>query len=188
MQNRDWLKDVYQYIDEHFRNEHLPRIIDLVKQPSVCGTGEGIEECSDMVARMLEDLGCTDVHKEYYVYSPVVSGKLKADVPNAPRIIMYGMYDVQPPEPLEEWTVPPYGGTIKDVPPYGECVVSRGITNSKGVLVTFLNTVASIRSVLGYNPFELWFVVEGEEENLKITTPVDLILAEAILQAREEGR
>lgn len=164
MQNRDWLKDVYQYIDEHFRNEHLPRIIDLVKQPSVCGTGEGIEECSDMVARMLEDLGCTDVHKEYYVYSPVVSGKLKADVPNAPRIIMYGMYDVQPPEPLEEWTVPPYGGTIKDVPPYGECVVSRGITNSKGVLVTFLNTVASIRSVLGYNPFELWFVVEGEEE------------------------
>lgn len=164
IRNDNWLNDVYAYIDEHFRTQHLPKIIDLVKQPSVCGTGEGIEECSDMVMQMLRDLGCEDVHKEYFVYSPVVTGKLNADVPDAPSIIMYGMYDVQPPEPIEEWTVPPYAGTIKDYPPYGECVVSRGIANSKGVLVTFLNTVASIRKVLGYMPINILFVVEGEEE------------------------
>ena len=163
-EKKRWLDKVYQYIDDHFRKDHLPRILELVRQPSVCGTGEGIEECSNMVMKMLEDLGCTDVHKEYYVYSPVVTGYLAADVPDAPKIIMYGMYDVQPPEPIEEWTVPPYGGTIKDYPPYGECVVSRGITNSKGVLVTFLNVVAAIREVLGYNPVNIKFVVEGEEE------------------------
>ena len=50
---------------------------------------------SDMVME-LTGIGCVDVHKEYYVHSPVVVGKLNADVKNAPSMIMYGMYDVQP--------------------------------------------------------------------------------------------
>jgi acetylornithine deacetylase/succinyl-diaminopimelate desuccinylase-like protein len=161
---KNWLKDAYAHIDKNFPDIHLPRIVSLVQQPSICGTGEGIEECSDMVMELLTGIGCVDVHKEYYVHSPVVVGKLNADVKNAPSMIMYGMYDVQPPEPLEEWTVPPYGGTIKEYSPYGECVVSRGIKNSKGPLVCFINAVDSIKKTLGYMPVNVLFVVEGEEE------------------------
>lgn len=161
---QDWLQEVYSCIDKDFEKEHLTRIIDLVRQPSIAGTGEGIEECAKKVMDLLNWLGCEDVHLERYVKSPIVVGRLKADVPDAPTLCMYGMYDVQPVEPIEEWTVPPYEGAIKQVPPYGECVVARGIANSKGLLVTYLNAVDAIRKVRGYMPYNILFFVEGEEE------------------------
>ena len=160
----NWLEKVYERINEKFEAEHLPKILSLVRQPSIAGTGEGIEKCANMVLDMLNDIGCVDGHLEHYVHSPVVSAKLMSEKPGAPTLVVYGMYDVQPPEPLEEWKVPPYDGAIIDFPPYGECVVSRGIANSKGPLVCFFNTVKTIKEELGYFPLNLWFVIEGEEE------------------------
>lgn len=160
----NWLEKVYGIIEERFQKEHLPNILKLVRQPSIAGTGEGIEECANMVLKMLEEIGCVEGHLEHYVHSPVVSAKLYSERPNAPTLVIYGMYDVQPPEPLEEWRVPPYEGAILDVEPYGECVVARGIANSKGPLVCFINTVKVIKEALGYFPLNLWFVIEGEEE------------------------
>lgn len=160
----NWLEKVYERINEKFEAEHLTKILSLVRQPSIAGTGEGIEKCANMVLDMLNDIGCVDGHLEHYVHSPVVSAKLMSEKPGAPTLVVYGMYDVQPPEPLEEWKVPPYDGAIIDFPPYGECVVSRGIANSKGPLVCFFNTVKTIKEELGYFPLNLWFVIEGEEE------------------------
>lgn len=160
----NWLPRVYEYINAHFDAEHLPRMLELVRIPSIAGTGEGIEECAAKVMEMLTWLGCEDVHLERYVKSPIVVGRLKADVEDAPTLCMYGMYDVQPPEPLEEWSVPPYEGAIRDVPGFGPSVVARGIANSKGLLVAYLNAVDSIRRTLGYMPFNILFFVEGEEE------------------------
>nr|WP_241426746.1 M20/M25/M40 family metallo-hydrolase [Dysosmobacter acutus] len=74
------------------------------------------------------------------------------------------MYDVQPPEPYDEWIVSPYEGARIDFEDYGECIVARGIMNSKGPLVCFINAVDSIRKTLGYMPVNVLFVVEGEEE------------------------
>lgn len=161
---QDWLQQVYDHINKEFESVHLPRVTNLVRQPSIAGTGEGIAECAQKVMDLLAEIGCENIHLEHYVHSPVVEGTLKADVPNAPAIIMYGMYDVQPPEPLEEWTVEPFAGTIKEYPPYGECMVARGVANSKAPLVCFINAVDSIRKVLGYMPLTIRFVVEGEEE------------------------
>jgi acetylornithine deacetylase/succinyl-diaminopimelate desuccinylase-like protein len=160
----NWLQAVYDRIEEHFYNEHLPGTLELVRQPSIAGTGEGIAECAGMVAAILEDLGCRDVHLEHYVHSPIVSGKLMSSNPDAPTLVMYGMYDVQPPEPLDEWRVPPFAGVIEEVPGIGECVVSRGIANSKGPLMCFIHAVKEIKHVLGDLPLNIWFIVEGEEE------------------------
>ena len=164
MEKADWLEEVYSHINAAFESEHLPKILDLVRQPSVAGTGEGIDECAEKVMELLRSVGCVDVHLEQYVKSPVVVGRLNADVENAPGILMYGMYDVQPPEPYDEWIVPPYEGARIDFENYGECIVARGIMNSKGPLVCFLNAVDSIRKTLGYMPVNVLFVVEGEEE------------------------
>lgn len=164
MEKADWLEEVYSHINAAFESEHLPKILDLVRQPSVAGTGEGIAECAEKVMELLRSVGCVDVHLEQYVKSPVVVGRLNADVENAPGILMYGMYDVQPPEPYDEWIVPPYEGARIDFENYGECIVARGIMNSKGPLVCFLNAVDSIRKTLGYMPVNVLFVVEGEEE------------------------
>lgn len=164
MNTEYWLEQVYAYIDHQFDPEHIERIIDLVRQPSVAGTGEGILACAEKVMRLLKRIGCRDVHLEHYVKSPIVVGYLDSDVENAPSIVMYGMYDVQPPEPYDEWIVPPYDGARMDFENYGECVVARGITNSKGPLVCFINAVESINAAIGYNPVNILFVVEGEEE------------------------
>ena len=145
----NWLPQIYEEIEKRFSDEHLPKVLSLVRQPSIAGTGEGIEECAQMVLDMLNDLGCEEGHLEHYVYSPVVSAKLRSEKADAPTLVIYGMYDVQPPEPLEEWRVPPYDGAIIDVEPYGECVVARGIANSKGPLVCFFNTVKVIKETLG---------------------------------------
>ncbi|MBU5625510.1 M20/M25/M40 family metallo-hydrolase [Oscillibacter sp. MSJ-2] len=164
MEKADWLEEVYSHINAAFESEHLPKILDLVRQPSVAGTGEGIDECAEKVMELLRSVGCVDVHLERYVKSPVVVGRLNADVENAPGILMYGMYDVQPPEPYDEWIVSPYEGARIDFEDYGECIVARGIMNSKGPLVCFINAVDSIRKTLGYMPVNVLFVVEGEEE------------------------
>lgn len=164
METMDWLERVYAHIGDHFESEHLPRILELVRQPSVAGTGEGIAECAEKVMEILRSIGCVDVHLEHYVKSPVVMGRLQADVPDAPSILMYGMYDVQPPEPYDEWIVPPYEGARTEFEDYGDCIVARGIVNSKGPLVCFINAVESIQKVLGYMPVNVIFAVEGEEE------------------------
>lgn len=164
MEKADWLEKVYALIEEEFESEHLPRILDLVRQPSVAGTGEGIAQCAEQVMELLRGLGCVDVHLENYVKSPVVVGRLNADVPDAPGILMYGMYDVQPPEPYDEWIVPPYEGARMEFESYGECIVARGIMNSKGPLVCFINAVEAIRKTIGHMPVNILFVVEGEEE------------------------
>lgn len=169
MKGKEWLEDVYKDISSHYQkpndeNEHILRILKLVRQPSIAATEEGIEECAGLVMELLTEIGCYDVHMERYVKSPIVMGRLKADAEDAPTIFMYGMYDCQPPEPLEEWTVPPFEGVIKDFPPYGESMIARGVANSKAPLVCFLNSVDSIKKTLGYLPVNINFVVEGEEE------------------------
>ncbi len=164
MHNSNWLQDVYAEIDRVFEEEHLPCMLELCRYKSIAATGEGIEETAKKVMELLSMIGCRDIHLERYVLSPIVVGYLDADIKDAPTIVMYGMYDVQPPDPVEEWTVPPFGGVIKEMPPYGRCAVVRGIANSKGLLVSFINTVQTIKKVLGFLPVNIMFVVEGEEE------------------------
>ncbi len=164
MESENWLQETYRHIDKNFRETHLPLVKELVRQPSIAGTGEGIEECATKVMDILGRLGCVNIHLERFVHSPVVIGDLISPLPDAPKVLMYGMYDVQPPDPIEAWTVPPFEGVIKDLAPYGECMVARGVANSKGPLICFINAVDSIRRVLGYDPVSIRFIVEGEEE------------------------
>jgi acetylornithine deacetylase/succinyl-diaminopimelate desuccinylase-like protein len=73
------------------------------------------------------------------------------------------MYDVQPVSG-ETWIAPPFGGEIVDLEGFGDCIVSRGIMNSKGPLAGTLSSLESIRRAYGELPVNVKFVVEGEEE------------------------
>src|SRR5574341_1877823 len=160
------LHGVYEHVEASFDGDYLPLILDLVRVRSVAAEHVGIEECAELVRALIQRLGSSDVRLvRYGTGSPIVVGTVPADSPTTTTIIMYGMYDVQPPDPLEEWTVPPYKGAIKDVPPYGPCVVARGVTNSKGPLVCFIAAIDAIkRTRPGGLPVNVLFVVEGEEE------------------------
>lgn len=146
-------------IDGDF-DEHLERVRRFVRQPSISGTGEGIPEMAEMVASEIRALG-GNARVVPTAGHPVVHGEIHAGAPRT--LLFYGMYDVQP-VAGEEWIVPPFAGEITDFQEHGKCVVSRGISNQKGPLATFLNTLHAFRDAGVTLPVNVKFVVEGEEE------------------------
>ena len=128
--------------------------------PSVSGTGEGIQDVADRVRGLIEEAGGAAelVKTEGH---PVVLGDLPGP-PGAPRLVRYGMYDVQPAEE-PDWSVPPFGAEIVDLPRIGPSVVCRGVANSKGSLAAFFCALDVLRDTGGV-PTGIAFMVEGEEE------------------------
>ena len=129
----------------------------LVRQPSVAATGEGIAECAALVRRAFEDAGAqVTVHARAGAAPAVV-----AEFPGAGdrTLLYYNHYDVQPPDPLDEWTSPPFDPTVRD----GK-LFARGVADNKGDLTTRLAAVRVLQQVHGRLPCRVKFFVEGEEE------------------------
>jgi len=151
---------VYEHIDRHY-SEHLSRLQELVKQPSISAEDRGVRECAMLVKSYLEDLGCQDSQLVETSGHPVVYGYYDAGADKT--IIVYFMYDTQPVDD-PGWTVPPLEGRVVNLPPFGDCLVGRGAINTKGELRAFLNSCESIKAVGAEIPVNLMFVAEGEEE------------------------
>jgi succinyl-diaminopimelate desuccinylase len=81
------------------------------------------------------------------------------EVANAPVVLVYGHYDVQPPDPLELWKSPPFEPEIRDGNVY-----ARGATDDKGQFLTHIFAVESLLKSGEKLPFQIKFIVEGEEE------------------------
>ena len=81
----------------------------------------------------------------------------------APRILFYGHYDVQPPDPLELWTSPPFDPQIVEGP-HGARVVARGAVDDKGQLMMFVEALRAWKEVGGGIPAPVTMLLEGEEE------------------------
>ena len=151
--------EISTYIDDHF-DRHLELAADFVRQPSISAEGTGITEMAGLVADTIRGLGGTaSVHPT--PGSPIVLGTIDAGAQKT--LLIYGMYDVQP-VAGEEWIAPPFGGKKVVLPEFGECIVSRGIMNSKGPLAGTFSVLESLQKTLGRLPVNVKFVVEGEEE------------------------
>jgi acetylornithine deacetylase/succinyl-diaminopimelate desuccinylase-like protein len=151
------LGDVSARIDSDFDN-HLERIRDYLRLPSVSGTGEGMEAAAEATADMIERAGgraevvATSGH-------PAVLGSIDG---SGPTLLRYGMYDVQPAEE-PDWTSPPFAAEIRELPDVGPAIVARGSANSKGCLSSFLLAIESYKKV-GDLPASIRFIIDGEEE------------------------
>lgn len=141
-------------------NHYLERIRGFCRLPSVSGTGQGILETSSVVAEMIRDAGGTAELVETPGH-PVVLGDIPGP-PGAPRMLRYGMYDVQPAEE-PDWSAPPFGAEILELDGVGPAVVCRGVANSKGSLAAFFCALDALRDSGGV-PISIGLVVEGEEE------------------------
>ncbi|MGH2375093.1 MAG: M20/M25/M40 family metallo-hydrolase, partial [bacterium] len=147
------------HLEAHF-DEHLERVRTYVRQPSISGEGQGMEEMARLVRDSIRDVGGTAEIVATPGW-PVVYGALDADRPKT--LLLYGMYDVQP-VGGEEWMAPPFEGQVVDLPEFGPSMVARGVYNTKGPLAGLFNVLDSIRAVEGRPPVNIKFVVEGEEE------------------------
>jgi len=106
------------------------------------------------VAAELRRIGCREVELLASDTHPVVWG-VGPDVPGAPTLLIYGHYDVQPPDPLEEWLSPPFEPTVRD----GK-LFARGAADDKGQVFCLLKAIEE----LGAPPVNFRFLIEGEEE------------------------
>ena len=99
------------------------------------------------VATMVEGQG----HPVVWAESPTVPGK--------PTLLIYGHYDVQPPDPLDEWTSAPFSPTVRDGKLY-----ARGAADDKGQVFCLLKAYEAVLDSSGRPPLNVHFILEGEEE------------------------
>lgn len=153
------MQQIQQYLHDHReRFEELLR--DLLRIPSVSAdprSRAAIDQAAEWLRAHLADLGleaeciATDSHPIVFAQSAPVDG--------APTILIYGHYDVQPPEPLDQWVSPPFEPTVRDGNLY-----ARGATDDKGQLLTHVHSVEAWLRTVGSLPVQLKFLIEGEEE------------------------
>lgn len=154
------MPDLLRYLGEH-RERHVQELEEFLRIPSVSAKSEHrpdmLRAADWLVARML-DAGLEKAEKIETAGHPVVVGEWRG-APGAPTILVYGHYDVQPPEPLDEWTSPPFEPTRRDGNLY-----ARGSVDDKGQLYLHLKAVEAHIATHGGLPVNVVFLIEGEEE------------------------
>ena len=146
---------VDRHIEQHL-DESLAELRALVAQPSVAAQNLGMEACAKQVAALLERRGFK-VELAPTGGPPVVLAERAGRSDRT--MLIYNHYDVQPPEPLELWTSPPFEPALRDGKLYG-----RGVSDDKGHLVSRLLAIDALLATQGELPCRIKFIVEGEEE------------------------
>lgn len=148
---------VHRYINDR-RDESLEILKTLIRQPSISAQDKGVKECARLLAGIMHTFGIPSEVIETPT-QPVVYGEVLKD-PGAYTLLLYGHYDVQPPEPLDLWHSPPFEPTVRDGRLYG-----RGTGDNKGQLITHVLAARAWMKTAGGPPINLKFIFEGEEES-----------------------
>lgn len=143
------------------QNRFLEELKTFVSIPSVSTDPRRVNEmrqAAGWLASQLRDLGMQNVNIFPTPGHPVVFGESIQAGDQAPTVLVYGHYDVQPPEPLELWESPPFEPTIRDSNLY-----ARGASDMKGQVIASLKAIESVVRT-GSLPINLKILIEGEEE------------------------
>src|SRR6266516_8178843 len=149
------IEPLLTWIEAH-RDAVLADLQRFCRQPSISAQGQGMREMAQLGAESLRELGAETSLVPTQGF-PVVVGRLAGD--STRRLAIYDHYDVQPPEPLEAWSMPPFEAAIRD-----GCLYARGVADNKGNLVARLWAVRAWREVHGRLPCGVTFLIEGEDE------------------------
>jgi len=150
-----------------YARDHGARMLDelfaLLRIPSVSAQpdkhGKDIERAAAFLATRLEEAGLQNVAIMPTKGNPVVYADWLHAGPDAPTVLVYGHYDVQPAEPFELWDTAPFEPTVKD----GK-IFARGATDDKGQMYTHIKAAEAFLQGEGGLPVNLKIVIEGEEE------------------------
>ena len=92
------------------------------------------------------------------------TGKARQGERQAPRVLFYGHYDVQPVDPLDLWQTPPFEPRIETLDGGRKIIVARGACDDKGQAMTFVEACRAFKAVTGKLPLDITMLIEGEEE------------------------
>ncbi len=148
-----------------FVQSNQPRFLDELKNflriPSISTLPEhaaDVQRAAQFVADGLKTAGLENVEIIPTKRHPLVYADW-LHAPGKPTVLCYGHYDVQPADPLELWTSPPFEPSVRD-----GSIYARGSADDKGQMYMHIKAVETLRAVNGTLPVNLKFLIEGEEE------------------------
>ena len=151
-------------MDDSFVTREQPRFLrelnEFLAIPSISTLPANAVDCrraAEWVREHLAALGCTATLLEGDGH-PIVWGESPM-VPDAPTLLIYGHYDVQPTDPVDEWVSPPFEPTIRDGKLY-----ARGAADDKGQVYCLLKAYEATLDAAKRPPLNVHFLIEGEEE------------------------
>ncbi len=159
------MKTIQDYIKEH-KDHFLNELLELLKIPSISADSaykNDVLKTAEAVKISLEKAGCDVVEICKTDGHPIVYGE-KIINPNLPTVLVYGHYDVQPADPIELWTSPPFEPVIKktDLHPEG-AIFARGACDDKGQMYMHVKALEFMTKT-NQLPCNVKFMIEGEEE------------------------
>lgn len=154
------MEQVLAHIESQ-RDAHLAALKEFVAIPSVStdpARAADVRRCAEWVCARLEGAGFPVVEVVPTGGHPVVYAEWTG-APGGPTVLFYGHYDVQPEDPVDEWTSPPFEATVRDGKIWG-----RGTTDDKGQVLAHMAAWEAWLTVAGRLPCNVKVLLEGEEE------------------------
>ncbi|PIB38687.1 dipeptidase [Maribacter sp. 4G9] len=159
------MKNVKEYIANH-KDRFLTELIELLKIPSISADSafsQDVLDTADAVKLALENAGCDIVEIHETNGYPIVYGEKIIDK-NLPTVLVYGHYDVQPPDPMDLWNSPPFEPVIKKTELHPEgAIFARGACDDKGQMYMHVKAL-EVMVKTDQLPCNVKFMIEGEEE------------------------
>lgn len=180
------LDKVLDHIDANL-DASLERLFAFLRIASISTDPAHAQDCrraAEHVKAELDGLGfAADVHAT--PGHPIVLGHQQGE--GKPSVLFYGHYDVQPVDPLDLWTNPPFEPRIETLADGSKVIRARGAADDKGQILTFLEAVRAWKAVTGDLPVNVSVLIEGEEEVGSVNLPafvdanLDRLRADAVL-------
>ncbi len=173
------------YLNDH-QSQYLEELTEFLRIPSISSLpehAEDIRKAADWVVARLKRAGIDNIQILETGGHPVVFGE-KIKSPDKPTVMIYGHFDVQPVDPLDLWTTPPFEPRVEDGRIY-----ARGAADDKGNMLIPILAAEAVLKTQGELPVNLKFFFEGQEEigspQLGETIPKykDLLACDLILSA-----
>ena len=151
-------RDVAEVIDRNFE-AYRRDLFELLAQPSVSSTGEGMAECADRLTGLIAQRGfdeCEQIETSRY---PLLYAERTVDE-SRPTVLFYGHYDVQPPGDEDLWDSPAFEPTVRE-----DSIYARGSGDNKGQLLTHVFALDALDAAGADASANVKLLIEGGEEN-----------------------
>jgi acetylornithine deacetylase/succinyl-diaminopimelate desuccinylase-like protein len=155
------MKEVLSFIDSN-KQRYIEELIEFLKFPSISTNPENkkdVEECAEYVKNHLQKIGMNNARVFPTEGHPVVYADWLDAGKDKPTVLIYGHYDVQPVDPLELWTTPPFDADIR-----GNNIYARGSADDKGQVLIHLKAIEAHLTKNKALPVNIKLLIEGEEE------------------------
>lgn len=154
------MSQLSEFLSNH-HNQNVEELKELLRIPSISSLSEhkeDIQKAASWISNKLKKIGMEHVEIIQTKGHPIIYADW-IHQENAPTVLVYGHYDVQPIDPIDLWVTPPFEPAIRD-----EKIFARGATDDKGQMFLHIKAVETLLESEGKLPVNIKFCIEGEEE------------------------